>query len=186
MAKPTFGEMVKAQRTPLPPVKHIDLQDRTVVVIGANIGLGFESAKYFARMKPAHLVLACRNKGKGEAAIESMKRFPVTVSATCAEHIIIVAIRTETGFTAELLIIDLSNFTSVTAFATSFLAKYDRLDILLCNAGMSTEDYETTKDGWEIKLGSQLTCTLVVMLNLILVFKLTTLRRLCFLFCLYR
>jgi NAD(P)-dependent dehydrogenase (short-subunit alcohol dehydrogenase family) len=63
----------------------------------------------------------------------------------------LLAIRIETGFTAELLIIDLSEFASVSAFATSFQTKYDRLDILLCNAGMSAEDYKTTNDGWEIK-----------------------------------
>jgi NAD(P)-dependent dehydrogenase (short-subunit alcohol dehydrogenase family) len=60
-------------------------------------------------------------------------------------------IKAETGFTAELLIVDLSEFASVCAFATSFQARYDRLDILLCNAGMNLREYETTKDGWEIK-----------------------------------
>jgi retinol dehydrogenase-12 len=81
MAKPTFGAWVKSQRTPLPPVKHVDLKDRTVVVIGANVGLGFQSAKHFAHMKPAHLVLACRSKAKGEAAIEGMQELPTTMSA---------------------------------------------------------------------------------------------------------
>jgi retinol dehydrogenase-12 len=79
MANPTFAEKLKAQRTPLPPVKPINLKDRTVVVVGANVGLGFESAKHFARMKPAHLVLACRSKTKGEAAIEGMQESPSTV-----------------------------------------------------------------------------------------------------------
>jgi retinol dehydrogenase-12 len=39
------------------------------MVVGANSGLGFEASKHFARMKPAHLILACRNKRKGEAAV---------------------------------------------------------------------------------------------------------------------
>jgi NAD(P)-dependent dehydrogenase (short-subunit alcohol dehydrogenase family) len=54
-----------------------------------------------------------------------------------------------TGFTAELMLADLSDFASIAAFATSFQQTYNRLDVLVCNAGIVTESYETTKDGWE-------------------------------------
>ena len=42
-----------------------DLKGKSVMVTGANTGLGFETAKHFARMKPARLILACRNEQKG-------------------------------------------------------------------------------------------------------------------------
>lgn len=35
---------------------HLDLSGKTVIVTGANVGLGKESAKKFAAMKPARLV----------------------------------------------------------------------------------------------------------------------------------
>jgi hypothetical protein len=58
-------------------------------------------------------------------------------------------IKKATGFTAELIIVDLSDFASISAFATSFQKTYSRLDVLVCNAGIVAEAYETTKDGWE-------------------------------------
>lgn len=56
----------------VPPVATADLTGQTVVVVGANTGLGFEAAKHFARMKPGKLVLACRNEEKGNAAVSRM------------------------------------------------------------------------------------------------------------------
>jgi len=56
----------------VPPVAKADLKGKTVVVTGANIGIGFETAKHFARMSPAKLIIACRSKSKGEEALKSM------------------------------------------------------------------------------------------------------------------
>jgi NAD(P)-dependent dehydrogenase (short-subunit alcohol dehydrogenase family) len=44
---------------------------------------------------------------------------------------------------------DMTEFASVSAFATAFEEKHDRLDIIVCNAGVSYFDYELTKDGYE-------------------------------------
>jgi FlaA1/EpsC-like NDP-sugar epimerase len=54
-----------------PPVAKTDLTGKTVVVVGANTGLGFEATKHFAVMGPERLILACRSQEKGEAAIQS-------------------------------------------------------------------------------------------------------------------
>lgn len=54
-----------------PSVTHVDLSGKTVIVLGANVGLGFEAAKHFARMNPGKLILACRSQEKGEAALTS-------------------------------------------------------------------------------------------------------------------
>ena len=54
-----------------PPVAHADLSGKTVVVVGANTGLGYEATKHFALMNPERLILACRSQQRGTAAMES-------------------------------------------------------------------------------------------------------------------
>jgi short-subunit dehydrogenase involved in D-alanine esterification of teichoic acids len=53
------------------PVVKADLTGKTVVVLGANTGLGFEATKHFATMNPGRLILACRSQSKGQAAVDS-------------------------------------------------------------------------------------------------------------------
>jgi len=60
------------QWTPVPPVETADLSGKTILIVGANVGIGFEASKHFARMQPARLILACRNESKGKAAIAGM------------------------------------------------------------------------------------------------------------------
>jgi retinol dehydrogenase-12 len=69
MGQFTFFGFVRSQWTQLPPIERVDLSEHTVVITGANVGLGFEAAKHFARMTPKHLVIVCRSKEKGEAAL---------------------------------------------------------------------------------------------------------------------
>ncbi|KAF7308419.1 CS domain-containing protein [Mycena chlorophos] len=112
------------------PVLRADLSGKTVMLIGANTGLGFEACKYFASMKPARLIMACRSESKGKAAITELAA--------------------ETGYNdAELWIVDLLRFESVTAFADKWEADGGRLDVLVLNAGLSRMVYEPAQDGWE-------------------------------------
>ncbi|KAJ2930295.1 hypothetical protein H1R20_g6819, partial [Candolleomyces eurysporus] len=131
--KRSISAFIYSQWKTVPPVATADLTGQTVIVVGANIGLGFESAKHFAKMNPARLILACRSEEKGKAAVEK--------------------IREETGYTPELELLDLAKFSSVIAFADRFLKNKDaRLDILLANAAVATEQHKETSDGWEESL----------------------------------
>ncbi|RDB15750.1 WW domain-containing oxidoreductase [Hypsizygus marmoreus] len=134
MGRLTFSGFVYDQWTKVPPVATADLTGKTVMVIGANTGLGFEAAKHFARMSPGRLILGCRSPQRGEAAIEKLKQ--------------------ETGYTSsELWIIDLAQFSSVIAFADKFENDGGRLDILVENAACApTSVYSGTVDGWETAL----------------------------------
>jgi hypothetical protein len=69
MGRLTFLRFIQDQWWKPDPVEHVDLTGKTVVVVGANVGLGFEAAKHFASMNPNRLVLGCRSQEKGEAAI---------------------------------------------------------------------------------------------------------------------
>ena len=52
------------------PALQADLTGRTVLVVGSNVGIGFEAAKHFARMNPKRLIVTCRSEEKGVQTIE--------------------------------------------------------------------------------------------------------------------
>ena len=116
--------------------KHNDIPDMTgkvVVITGANSGLGFESTKALAA-KGATIVMACRNLTKAEKAkSEVLQQFP--------------------NAKLNLMQLDNASLDSVRAFANAFKAKYDRLDILLNNAGVMAIPRTETEDGFEMQLG---------------------------------
>jgi len=125
----TFPKFVQDQLWKVDPVVHVDLTGKTVVIIGANVGLGFEAAKHFASMNPKRLVLGCRSQEKGQAAVQAIQA---------------------TGFkNAELALVDLSRFASVSAFADTFVRDDSQIDILVYNAGVALRHYAATGDGWE-------------------------------------
>src|SRR5215470_15414558 len=50
---------------------------RTVVITGANVGIGFATAEFLAAIPDWHVVLACRNELKAKTAIrEIMHKHP--------------------------------------------------------------------------------------------------------------
>ncbi|KAG2147391.1 uncharacterized protein EDB93DRAFT_1226546 [Suillus bovinus] len=117
----------------VPPVETADLSGKTVLVVGANVGIGFEASKHFARMQPARLIIACRNEAKGKAALAGMyDRLKLNGYKGC-----------------EFWIVDLANFASVTAFADKFKREGGDLHILVMNAAILQLVYQPTADGWE-------------------------------------
>ncbi|KAF7369525.1 WW domain-containing oxidoreductase [Mycena venus] len=129
----TFWNFISDQWSKQQPVLKVDLTGKTVLVLGANTGLGFEATKHFATNNPARLILACRSQSKGQAALNKLK--------------------TATGYSkAELWIVDLAEFESVKQFADRFERDGGRLDILVENAAVAAPKYEATKDGWEASL----------------------------------
>jgi len=148
MAKGSFISFVCDQFTRVPPVLHTDLSARTVVVVGANVGLGLEATKHFATMKPARLILVCRSEEKGKTAIKD--------------------IETATGYSkAELYLVDLSSFASVDSLGAKFEQEGLTLDILVYNAGILMDKHEHTSDGWEPTL--QVNALSAMLLSVLLV-----------------
>lgn len=109
------------------------MQDTVCVVTGANVGVGLETARGLAE-RGATVVLACRNRAKAEAAAQD--------------------IRATTGSEAvEIVDLDLASLASVRAAATEILARHDRLDVLVNNAGLILSARSETADGFETQLG---------------------------------
>lgn len=111
-----------------------DLTGKVIIITGGNSGIGYEAAKEFAR-KGAQIILASRNKNKAKAALSR--------------------IQTEIpGSRAEIYQLDLADLKSIKQFTDTFKKKYNRLDVLLNNAGIMMVPYGKTKDGFELQLGT--------------------------------
>ncbi|WP_178915921.1 oxidoreductase [Natronomonas gomsonensis] len=105
-----------------------ELSGRTVVVTGANSGLGLEATRAFAR-KGAHVVMACRNV---ESAADAREEVP-GASLTVEE-------------------LDLADLDSVRAFADT-AADLGHIDVLCNNAGVMAIPRSETADGFETQFG---------------------------------
>ena len=104
------------------------MQGKTVLITGANQGIGKASAIALGK-QGAKLVLVCRNAEKARAAITDIK---------------------EAGAKDVSLILgDMSSQADVRRIAAEFKANHDRLDVLLNNAGVLVTSRRTTVDGIE-------------------------------------
>ncbi len=111
-----------------------DQQGRTIVVTGANTGIGFETARVLAG-RGATVVLACRDLGKaGDAAAR-------IAAATPRARV-------------ETLRLDLASLASVRQAAEQLRRGHPRLDLLVNNAGVMMPPYGRTEDGFELQLGT--------------------------------
>ncbi|HEY1695302.1 MAG TPA: SDR family oxidoreductase [Polyangiaceae bacterium] len=104
------------------------MQAKTVVVTGANQGIGKAAAVALAA-KGARVVLVARNREKGERA-------RAEVEAAGAGG-------------AELVVADLSSQAEVRRAAAEIKRKHDRLDVLVNNAGVFVPERHATADGLE-------------------------------------
>ena len=107
---------------------------KTVVITGANVGIGFATAKFLAARPDCHVVLACRNESKASAAID--------------------AIRGELSYApVSFAPLDLFSLASVRALPSTLTAmQIPPIAGLILNAGginMKTRVLEFTEDGFE-------------------------------------
>jgi len=107
---------------------------RTMVVTGANSGLGYETTLALAK-KGAKVIMACRNIAKANAAKEKIQQQVPNADLDVME-------------------IDLSSLQSVRKFAKDYQNKYTTLDVLINNAGVMAPPYTKTEDGYELQLGA--------------------------------
>ena len=99
------------------------------IVTGANSGIGKETALSIASMNRT-VVMICRNKERGESA----RREIIDQSGNDSVH---------------LLIADLSSMNQVQRLAAEFKSQFNRLDILINNAGAMFDRRHVTEEGYE-------------------------------------
>lgn len=110
-----------------------ELEGKTVVVTGANSGLGFEASKKFADKK-AKVVMACRSIERGKDAKNQIEEEQPEADI-------------------EVRKLDLASLESIKDFAEEFKANNETLDILCNNAGIMAIPREETEDGFEKQFG---------------------------------
>jgi dehydrogenase/reductase SDR family protein 12 len=125
-----------------------DLHDRVVVVTGANSGLGREIATY-AAAKGARLYMVCRDATRAEVAkqeiIAAVQRAQPTNDGSKFEPNI------------TILLADVSELTQVRTVAKELQQRENKVDVLVCNAGVLLNDKQTTKDsGFEVTFATHL------------------------------
>jgi NAD(P)-dependent dehydrogenase (short-subunit alcohol dehydrogenase family) len=106
---------------------------KTVVVTGANTGIGLETARELAR-RGARVIMTARNRDKGEAAVHDVQRTP------CPGGV-------------ELVVFDLGSLRSVQGGAEEILRRAERIDVLVNNAGLVLGERQLTPDGFEATFG---------------------------------
>lgn len=112
-----------------------DLTGQVAVVTGANSGLGWHTARELAR-HGAHVVLACRDGGRGEAAVDRL-------------------VADVPGASVALGALDLADLASVRDFAGRVADVHrDGINLLVANAGVMATPYRRTADGFELQMGT--------------------------------
>jgi NAD(P)-dependent dehydrogenase (short-subunit alcohol dehydrogenase family) len=139
----TDSRHIPERSEPLPPAGSAhpwsasDVPDqggRTAVITGANTGIGFESAAVLAE-RGARVVLGVRDVAKGQEALKHITAaFPQ--ADVSVKHL------------------DLTSLQSVRQAAEELRSSYDRIDLLINNAGVMWTPRGRTRDGFELHLGT--------------------------------
>lgn len=112
----------------------ISLKGKTVVVTGANSGVGFKIAETLAYLG-ASVILACRNRQKANDARETLT----------AEY-------PETDIS--IMELDMADFSSIDAFVDAVRQQGVDIDAFVNNAGVLHQPGKKTKDGFGLVIGT--------------------------------
>lgn len=105
------------------------MSKKTILITGANSGIGLETARNLAK-QDATIIMMARNREKGMAAVEDVRK----LSKNDDVH---------------LQLIDLASKSSVRSAAENLLKQHPRIDVLINNAGLIKLEKTLTEDGLE-------------------------------------
>ena len=105
---------------------------KTILITGANTGIGLATAETFVK-DGHHVILACRNPDK---AIQAKKQLDALGTGK-----------------VETITLDLNDLSQIAQTAETLLGQFEKIDVLVNNAGMMNPQLEATADGFEKQMG---------------------------------
>lgn len=108
------------------------VQMKTIIITGANTGIGLATATEFIK-DGHHVIIACRNIQKAQQAKQQLESFG-------------------TG-KVDIIQLDLNSLEQVNQTANHIIENYEKVDVLVNNAGMMTPTLEATEEGYEKQFG---------------------------------
>lgn len=111
-----------------------DLTGKRIIITGATHGIGYAAAEALAA-RGADLIIAVRNRARGEHSVEKIKE-------------------KSPGASVMAMHLDLTDLDIVKHFADEVTARFDRLDVLINNAGVMVPPHKITRSGFELQFGT--------------------------------
>ncbi len=111
-----------------------DLTGKRIIITGATHGIGYAAAEALAA-RGADLIIAVRNRARGEHSVEKIKE-------------------KSPGASVMAMHLDLTDLDIVKHFADEVTARFDRLDVLINNAGVMVPPHKITRSGVELQFGT--------------------------------
>lgn len=112
-----------------------DLHGKTIVITGANSGIGFYASRYLA-YQGAHVIMACRSRERGQKAVDEI-------------------IQEVPNAKIDLMIYDQASFQAIDRFVDDLKAKEPKIDVLVLNAGIyHPSSKEKTAEGLPLTVGT--------------------------------
>ncbi len=130
----TIASPFNARSTALEVVRGHDLSNRVALVTGAASGIGIETARALAQAG-AETILAVRDVEKGESVAQSL------IESTGNHRVYV-------------LPLDLTSFDSIEDMVGAFTERWNKLDVLINNAGVMATPFEHTAEGFELQFGT--------------------------------
>lgn len=144
----SLGSFFYRQFFVTPPHPAEDFTGKTIIVTGANVGLGFEAVKHFTRLNASKVVIAVRSLDKGEAAKKEIE------------------FSTKRTGIVEVWQLDLLSYESVKQFAER-ASSLERIDALIENAGLATQTHRLAASGNEVTIDTNVVSTFLLALLLL-------------------
>lgn len=107
---------------------------KTIIITGANSGLGYEASLKFVALGAAKVILGVRSMSKGAAAARQIED------------------QTQRKGIVDAWELDMGRYSSIRKFAARACAELQRVDVVILNAGVASKDYVVGHEGWQSTL----------------------------------